>query len=124
MNQKPMFTPYSQWAPSQLDTKGLNLADRQDWLVPNIGQNRDSGCLTTHNFAEFEKRLAEVDSKGVAHEVHRFGHWACGWFEIILVQPNSAAHKAAQEMLEALEEYPILRESFHDACGECEECAP
>jgi len=31
-------------------------------------------------------------------EVHRFGHWACGWFEIILVRPGTNAAKKAEEI--------------------------
>jgi len=46
-------------------------------------------------------------------EVHRFGHWACGWFEIILVRPDTNAAKTAEEIEAALADYPILDECDH-----------
>jgi hypothetical protein len=43
-------------------------------------------------------------------EVHRFGHWSPGWFEIILVRPGTAAAEVAVEIEERLEDYPLLDE--------------
>jgi hypothetical protein len=45
-------------------------------------------------------------------EVHRFGHWGPGWFEIIIVNPCDADKRGIAEGIEAiLEEYSILDES-------------
>ena len=62
------------------------------------------------------KALPEGDSAenkdGCADvEVHRFGHWACGWFEIVLIRPDSDAHIKALEIQSKLEDYPILSEN-------------
>lgn len=96
---------YRDWAPSQFDTRGLGCKDRQDWLVVEcIGQNRDSDALARSNFRVVLKDLGG-ESDDV--EVHRFGHWACGWFEIVIVRPDSAAHAKAQEWVCALSDYPI-----------------
>lgn len=98
---------YSQFRPSQFDTAGLGLEDRQDWLVVGVAQNRDSGCLDRCNFAE---TLYQLGGEDVDVEVHRFGHWANGWFEIILVRPGTKAALEAEEIEAALADYPILNE--------------
>ena len=106
--------PYSKFRPSQFDTAGLGLEERQDWLVVDVARNRDSDVLTRHNFATAVEVLG--DSEDV--EVHRFGHWANGWFEIILVRPGSMAEGAAHEVEAALADYPILgsEDAFQEAC--------
>ena len=39
----------------------------------------------------------------------RFGHWACGWFELILVNPASDKHlKIAYQIKQDLDAYPVL----------------
>lgn len=104
--------PYSQYAPTHFDSQGLGLPDRQDWLVAPIHQNRDSDCLTQSNFAVGLDILDQTDPTGQDHELRRFGHWACGWFEIVLVRPDSECSKVAGELAQRLEDYPALNE--HD----------
>lgn len=99
---------YSKFRPSQFDSAGLALEDRQDWLVLPCGRNRDSDCLAESNFAVALERLG---GEGDDVEVHRFGHWACGWFEVVLVRPMTAAHLEADRIEAALEEYPVLNEN-------------
>ncbi len=54
-------------------------------------------------------------------EVHRFGHWGPGWFEIILIHPDHA--KAVAEWEGALSEYPVASETdfskleYEEACA-------
>ena len=102
---------YSEFRPSSHDTAGLGLADRQDWLVHPCVANRDADVLTESNFESAKRELDMADPDGSHHEVHRFGHWACGWFEIILVRPtaNAALYRASQHV-DALDNYPILDE--------------
>jgi len=111
---------YSEFRPSQFDTKGLGLEDRQDWLVASVAQNRDSDVLTRCNFAVARDMLITASGDDESDvEVHRFGHWANGWFEIILVRPGSAAAGAAEEIEAALADYPVLDENkFSDMCQE------
>ncbi len=85
---------YKDYRPTPHDTPGLNLDNRQGWLVHPCGTNRD------------------------ADEIHRFGHWACGWLEIILVRPGSKAEAEAQECEACLANYPIL-DDMH--CSEVEQ---
>ena len=48
-------------------------------------------------------------------QILRFGHWACGWYEIVVVRPLSAAHAQACAIEEELERYPILDEEDFSA---------
>jgi hypothetical protein len=67
---------YASWAPTGLDTRGLGLDDRQDWLVGPVTTNRDAGALQRSNFAVVTDDLFRKDCNNV--EIHRFGHWANG----------------------------------------------
>lgn len=98
---------YNEYSPTAFDRKGAFLPDQGNWLVVPCGRNRDSGCLLESNFHAALKRLGgESDTV----QVHRFGHWACGWFEIIIVAPDSGASKLALDIDKALEDYPVLNE--------------
>lgn len=109
---------YSKWSPTGFDPNGLALEDRQEWLVIEaIGRDRDtegSGhydtVLTDSNWHTALKMLRKHSR---AFEIHRFGHWACGWFEIIIVKPGTKAEAIGREIEEALANYPILDESDH-----------
>ncbi len=68
-----------------------------------IGQNRDSDALTRSNFQVISTELEELGA-----EIHRFGHWACGWYELVLVhETNEKALRRADEWAAALEDYPV-----------------
>ncbi len=97
---------YKDYAPTACDTKGLGLPDKQNWLVL-LGKNRDSSLLEKSNFDIALERLGG-ESDDV--EVCRFGHWACGWIEIVIVNPESKAAKIADDIENQLEDYPALDE--------------
>jgi hypothetical protein len=63
---------YKDYSPTEFDCKGLNLPDKQEWLVVPVMQTRDSGPLELSNFRTALKMLCD-ESENV--EVHRFGHW-------------------------------------------------
>lgn len=96
---------YRDFQPTEFDPKGLALDDQQDWLVIPCSRNRDSNCLSESNFHTALKLLGG-ESETV--EVHSFNHWACGWFEIIIVHPSREID--AQDIEDSLENYPILDE--------------
>ena len=82
--------------------------DKPDWVV-SCGRNRDSEILDESNFQAALERLGG-EGKHVA--IERFGHWGCGWFELILVNPKSLKHiKVAVEIAKYLEHYPVLDDS-------------
>ena len=101
---------YKDYSPTRCDTKGLKLPNKQNWLVSPIIQTRDSDALDRSNFRTAKKMFEEVDSDENDHEVCSFGHWACGWFEIIIVKPGTMCEEEALKIEAELEEYPVLDE--------------
>lgn len=82
--------------------------DKPDWIVV-VGRNRDSEMLDESNF---EAALERLGGEGKNVAVERFGHWGCGWFELLLVNPKSKKHvKIAFEIHNDLQDYPLLDES-------------
>ena len=100
-----MATAYRDFAPTGFDARGLNLPDQQDWLVCPVSQNRDSGPLAESNFATMLRILAD---ENLEYEIRRFGHWGCGWFEIILVEPSEKAEMVLDDTEISLMEYAVL----------------
>lgn len=96
---------YSDWQPTGLDAPGLSLPDRQDWFVLPVIQTRDSTPLEESNFAV---ALFQLGGESDTVEVHRFTHWGPGWFEIILVAPDSHEASVADDIERALSNYPVL----------------
>lgn len=101
--------PYRKFRPTAMDSAGLGCEDRQDWLVAPVIRTRDSGVLETSNWEVIRKDLEEHDT-GEDMEIHRFGHWGPGWFEIILVRPDSKCARVAEEWEGALSDYPVASE--------------
>lgn len=82
--------------------------DFSSFLTVPVSRTRDSGPLDESNFEE-ALRLLGGESDTV--QIHRFGHWACGWYELLLVDPSDAAAVRIGEDIERrLENYPILNE--------------
>lgn len=78
-----------------------------DWVVV-IGRNRDSDILAESNF---QAALDQLGGESKHVQVHRFGHWGCGWIELILVSPTSVKYlKKAKAIKEQLDQYPVLDE--------------
>lgn len=103
---KERMQRYRDYAPTPYDSRGLNLDDAQDWFVLPTGQNRDSDVVDRSNF---RTALELMGGESETVEVHRFGHWACGWFEIIIINP-SLYDKAVAEIVDPLESHPVLDE--------------
>lgn len=111
---------YAEFQPTGFDAKGLNARrmgsendeDRGDWLVCPVSQTRDSedDPLTASNWAA---QLKALGGEGADVEIHRFGHWGPGWFEIVIVRPGSPAEAEAEGLAAALEDYPLLDEEDH-----------
>ena len=105
---------YKDWAPSAHDMRGLGLEDRQAWFVAPLIHTRDSDVLEQSNWHAFRCEMERADPEGVDWEEHSFNHWACGWFEIVLLRPDTAAATAAEEIEDRLVNvYPILDEDDH-----------
>lgn len=102
---------YCEYKPTVFDQKGLasdRLGIGQYFVAPVI-RTRDSDPLEESNFHSF-LRILGGESDNV--QVHRFGHWGPGWFEIILINPDCAdIVRYAQEISDALEDYPVVDEN-------------
>lgn len=109
-----MLKRYADFAPTAFDCNGLG-ADRMgddgegrgEWVVGPVSQTRGSGPLELSNFRSV---LADIGGEGEDVEVHRFGHWGPGWFEIILARPGTEAAGKLTEWAERLADYPVADE--------------
>ncbi len=94
---------YKDFSPTSFDHH-INFDDeREDWFVLGVSQNRDSEPLTRANF---QSALEILGGESETVEVHRFGHWGPGWFELILLAPERVAD--GEEIENRLEDYPVL----------------
>lgn len=100
---------YGTYRPTALDARGIGPDYLATWYVAPVGRNRDSGALAESNFSCL---LSSLGGESEHVEVHRFGHWANGWFELVLVSPNApeATLTTLAECSAALESYPVLNE--------------
>lgn len=70
-----------------------------------LTQNRDSDVLQRSNFKSALKKLG---GEGDNVEIHRFGHWACGWWEVLAVKRGTPQHAIALQIEEKMEDYPVV----------------
>lgn len=105
---------YRDHRPTQFDPHKLinGSTEREEWLMVPVSRTRDSEALAESNF---EAAVKALGGEGPDVEIHRFGHWGPGWYEILIVRPGSKAEDAACEIAAALEDYPVLDESDHSA---------
>lgn len=111
------MSTYSEHIPTAFDSH-IEIEDREQWLVAPVSITRDTAKADTSNFyAALDMLGGESDTV----EVHRFGHWGPGWYEIILVDPDSPQAKILYDIAASLEDYPILgdedysRREYEDA---------
>jgi len=84
--------------------------DIKDMLV-FLGQNRDSDILSKSNF---QVALERLGGESNTVQIHSFNHWACGWIELILINPiNEDAVYEANKMLSEINRYPVLDDSHY-----------
>lgn len=94
---------YKEFSPTSFDSH-INFDDnREDWFVLDVSQNRDSEPLSRSNF---RKALEILGGESETVEVHRFGHWGPGWFELILLAPER--EEDGNKIEAALADYPVL----------------
>lgn len=110
---------YADYQPTSFDPKGYFLEDQQDWFVAPVIQTRDSDCLERSNFRTV---LADLGGESDNVEVHRFGHWGPGWFEIIIVRPDTVEAAKVEQWETKLADYPVASDDdysmleFETAC--------
>lgn len=87
---------------------------RPDWLVV-LGQHRDSDALDRSNFrvilADLRSRFPGTLGDGPDVDTETSSHWAVGWTEALIINPDNAELvAAAHEWLDRLEDYPVASE--------------
>jgi hypothetical protein len=103
-----MATQYKDFAPTGFDYKGFCLHERQGWYVAPCTYTRDTGLLSLATWASQLEILV-----GTEYEIHRLGHWGCGWFEIVLVHPDHL--EVVEEIEAALAYYPVLDDELYSS---------
>jgi len=100
-----VFPRYGEHRPTGFD-QHIEVDGREDWYLMPVSRTRDSECLENSNFIAF---LLELGGESETVEVHCFGHWGPGWYEIIIVDPaDEKAMDRAYDLARALENYPVL----------------
>jgi hypothetical protein len=102
---------YKDFQPTPFDSKANffswdseAIEDIQEYWVL-LSRNRDSDLLSESNF---KKVLESLGGESDTVQIHRFGHWACGWYELLLVHPYLT--ERAEEICDALNSYPVWDE--------------
>lgn len=80
----------------------------EDNLLVVMTRNRDSDLLTESNW---DVALEMLGGESETVEIHRFGHWACGWWEALCVIKGSPSETIGQSIVDRLEDYPVLDET-------------
>jgi hypothetical protein len=73
-----------------------------------ITRSRDSDTLTESNWI---CALELLGGESETVEIHRFGHWACGWWEALAVAKGSPEFAIAEGIEKKLNDYPVLNEN-------------
>ena len=118
---------FKNFRPTEFDTRGKGATSHNsEWLVSPCIRTRDSDALERSNWDTIEQALSEIDPNESHHEIHRFRHWGPGWFEVVVVKPDSECAKYVQKCITKLESYPVLNEDLmseyecEDGTCECE----
>ena len=107
-----MYTPkhLKRWTsedPATGETSNYIGERPDDCYVGPVSVNPGSNCLTRANWKVI---ATELESLGA--EIHRFGHWACGWYEILLIPPDADdALERADYWAARLQDYPVADET-------------
>lgn len=93
--------------------------DHGDWLIA-ASVHRDSDALGRSNFEVMRETLMslpevkEWDGEYNPVVIERFNHWAVGWVDYLVIDPDcNSAVERAEQMRKALEDYPVLDDDHY-----------
>lgn len=92
-----------------------DLSEEEDYIIV-YSRTRDSGGITNCNFRLIKEALDEANA---VYAALSYNHFACGWYENIAVHPDHMP--VVQDMIDGLEDYPIISEEEVGRCLQCEE---
>lgn len=124
------FPTVQEWSPTGFDHSigaFSRLDEYQHWLVLPFIQTRDSqpyeranydavvealdGACTKHWWFWWQGQQVEGEPDySNDYQEHRFGHWGPGWYDVIIVKPDTEAAREAQSITDAFENYPCVDE--------------
>lgn len=107
------FYTYKEYMLKQVCYSSENMFEDwpNDYYVFPYFQNRDSDILTLDNFENISDELESIDDD---IEIIRESHFLCGWIEfIIFPKDNEKLVSRAKELVDSLEDYPILDEESY-----------
>lgn len=110
-----ILSTYRDFRPTAFDIAGLHAdsLDIGDWYVSPCTVNRDSSCLDRANWKAVIESLESANLEEFEdYQIIRFGHWANGWFEILIVHPARPGADIVAEIAAALAEYPIVSDGI------------
>jgi hypothetical protein len=108
---KSTLGTFGEYRPTMFDVPGKGSNGKEHWLVGPCIRTRDSDALERSNYDEMIELIEnEIGDEEDTWETHSFNHWGPGWFSIVVVQPNTLAHKVVVECEYALADYPVLCE--------------
>ena len=94
--------------PSFLDSRANYIGGiPESNLLVVMTRSRDSDLLIQSNW---NCAIKDLGGEGDNVEIHRFGHWFCGWWEALCVHKGTEKETIAAEIAKALENYPALNE--------------
>jgi len=104
---------YSDFQPTGFDAKGLHSDDIGPARIL-LSVNRDSDCLEQSNFY---CALTVLGGESEHVQIHRFGHWGCGWFDLLLIMETATdeTKEIAGGIACSLADYPVLDDDDHSA---------
>jgi hypothetical protein len=105
------FLKEAQWDTTDpsVGTKNNYSGDNHSGWLTGPSHSRDSDNLSRSNFDTALEMLGGEQDDVI--EVEHCGHWACGWFERILVKADSPKAKILFKIHQSLQDYPLLDES-------------
>ncbi len=95
--------------PSGFDSRanymGPDLDEYSDLFVV-MTRTRDTGDSVS--VSNWRTALKQLGGEGEHVVIHRFGHWACGWWEALCV--SGPKKQEGEEIEDSLSDYPVLDE--------------
>ena len=107
------FIKFGEFRPTRMDERGLGSEGKADWFVMPIAQNRDSNTIERSNFEVMQQCFSEKDEEQSSYEIHRFGHWGPGWFEILVFNPTNSVLLELAQSLKTQKDLHIVLDEDH-----------
>jgi hypothetical protein len=109
-------TEYVHYCNTNGQPTGYHDNDGDELLMTGIVHTRDSDALVRSNFVSIFNHLKDLSNKNnleLGPDILRFGHWACGWVEYLVIPKNDILVKETEQILNKLDDYPVFDEDLY-----------